>query len=189
MKRILLILLATLWLVPGAAMAHSKMDSSSPAADATTSVSPAQIEMSFNTSIEKLSNFKLLNEAGEQVPTGDAVVNDTSMSGEVTEPLPNGSYTVKWTIIGADGHSVEGQYSFKVEAAEAAVTEPPAASPEQSTEPVATETPEPEASAQPETSPSPTEDEQDGGLSTAGLVIVGIVLVAAIVLIIRRRQK
>lgn len=189
MKRILLIFLAALWLVPGVAMAHSKLESAVPARDATVAASPERIEMTFNTKIEKLSNFKILNAAGEEMEKEKVEVDGMTMTGSVPNALPNGIYTVKWVIIGADGHSVEGDYSFTVESP--VITEQP------SEEPTATAT---EAPAE-TTSPTPSPDAStntDGGSSEATTndagtnytpyVVIGVIIVAAVLLFMRRRK-
>jgi methionine-rich copper-binding protein CopC len=177
MKRILLICLAALWLVPGVAMAHSKLESAVPAQDSLIADSPERIELTFNTKIEKLSNFKLLNAAGEEMETERAEVNGETMSGAVPAVLPNGIYTVKWTIIGADGHSVEGNYAFTVDAP----TPEPAAEPEPTAE---TPIDSPSPSPSPE---SVTVDKEDANYAPA-IIIGAIIAAAALVLFLRRRK-
>ncbi|MDQ8738864.1 copper resistance protein CopC [Paenibacillus sp. LHD-38] len=178
MKRILLICLAALWLLPSVALAHSKLENAVPAQDATITASPERIELTFNTKIENLSNFKIVNAAGEEMEKDKVAVEGMTMSGTVPTPLTNGIYTVKWVIIGADGHSVEGDYSFTLEA--------PAATEETS--------PEPEASAEPDTgtnegkgNPSST-TERDSTNYTPAIIIGAIIAAAAIALFMRRRK-
>lgn len=173
MKRILLIFLAVLWLVPGVAMAHSKLENAVPAPDAAITVSPDRVELTFNTRIEKLSNFKILNAAGEVMDTDKTSVDGTTMSGTVQAALPNGIYTVKWTIIGADGHSVEGGYAFTVEAP--AVTAEPSPEPEAVTEaPAETTAPSPDSNVKTNYTPA--------------IIIGAIIAAAALVLFLRRRK-
>lgn len=193
MKRILLICLAALWLVPSVAMAHSKLENAVPAQDATVTVSPESIQLTFNTKIEKLSNFKVLNAAGEQIETGKAVVENQSMSEEVPAVLANGIYTVKWTIIGADGHSVEGDYAFTVNAPVASAE--PTVEPEPSAvAPEASQKPSPEATTNADTASS-GENNSAAAMDKAGtnytpIIIIGVIIVAAaIVLSVRRRKK
>ncbi|WP_053374832.1 copper resistance CopC family protein [Paenibacillus sp. FJAT-27812] len=191
MKRILLICLAALWLVPGVALAHSKLETAVPGKDATVNVSPERVELTFNTKIEKLSNFKVLNAAGEEMEKDKVEVGGMKMSGALPAVLPNGIYTVKWTIIGADGHSVEGDYAFTVEAP--AVTEESTAEPEATTEApaeTASPTPSPEATAD-ANNPSNAGDtttSNDGTNYTPAIIIGAIIVVAALVLLMRRRK-
>ncbi|MFF2480490.1 copper resistance protein CopC [Paenibacillus sp. NPDC058071] len=187
MKRILLLCLAALLLLPSVALAHSKLESSEPADGSTLSVSPERIEMTFNTHIEKLSNFKVLNDAGEAMATGKAEVDDRTMSGSIDAPLPNGSYTVKWTIIGADSHSVSGEYAFHMAAEEPVQTEAPAAEtpnetapPEEAGEPANDEN-NVSPSPPPSTDASETHDDTKGG---SGMSDNSKLFLAAVALIV-----
>lgn len=193
MKRILFICLAALWLIPGVALAHSKIEVSVPAKDATVNVSPEQIEITFNTKIEKLSNFKLLNAAGEEVSTEKTQVSGSTMSGAVPDELPNGVYTVKWTIIGADGHSVEGDYAFTVEAPVTTPSTEPTTAPTAET-PAETATPTPEVSTPADNAANNNGDNE----TTAGdkadtnytpAIVIGVIIVAAAVVLLLRRRK
>jgi len=190
MKRILLILLAALWLVPGVAMAHSKLESAVPERDATVTASPERIEMTFNTKIEKLSNFKILNAAGEEMEKEKVEVDGMTMTGSVPAALPNGIYTVKWVIIGADGHSVEGDYSFTVEAP--VVTEQPTQEPETTTatdKPAETAAPTPSPEASTNTDGGSSESAtNDAGTNYTPYVIIGVIIVTAALLFMRRRK-
>jgi methionine-rich copper-binding protein CopC len=193
-KKILLLLLAALWLVPGVASAHSKLETAVPEKDSTVAVSPQSIELSYNTKIEDLSNLKLFNAAGEQVTTDKTVVDGKTMSAAVPSALQNGIYTVKWTIIGTDGHSVEGEYAFTVQAAEPTVapvaTEEPAATTAPTTAPTDTPaaTDNPAETEAPDTSSSDEDSSGISGTTTAVIVIGAIIVIAAVVLLARRRK-
>ncbi|MBD2870404.1 copper resistance CopC family protein [Paenibacillus arenilitoris] len=195
MKKILLIFLAALWLVPGVAMAHSTLEVAVPAKDATVQASPEKIELTFNTKIEKLSNFKLLNAAGEQIQTGETDVDGATMSGGVPEPLASGVYTVKWTIIGADGHSVEGEYAFTVDAPEPSVEPSPTVTPEASAEADGAE-PSPTPSAEATADAGEPAEEENGaaggetqGTNYAPAIVIGVIIVAAALVLFLRRRK
>lgn len=192
MKRMLVLIFALLLLLPNTAMAHSKLQSSTPVADSTLDAVPGQIEMTFNTEIESLSNFKLFNAAGEQVETGKATVSDDTMTGSLPPDLTNGVYTVKWTIIGSDSHSVEGEFSFTVNAPELSPSPSPEASPspsEVSAEP--SPTPEPAVSAEPEQAEDVSSNEDSANESAlTPVIIIGVIIVAVAVLItLLRRRK
>lgn len=191
MKRILFICLAMLWLVPGVAMAHSTLEEAVPAQDSTVAVSPERIELTFNTKIEKLSNFKLLNAAGEEMDKDKTEFDGMMMSSALPTALPNGIYTVKWTIIGADGHSVEGNYAFTVDAPEAVVE--PTAEPEATTE--ATEAPSDTEQATPTPAVDEKADNNDKAATssddtnyTPAIVIGTIIVIAAFIMMLRRRK-
>lgn len=110
--------------LPGAAFAHSKMVSSSPAADATVA-KPTKLSLTFS------EKFLAPMSGVDLVMTGMPGMSDhapmpikgfkTSVAPDgktmiVTLPraLPAGSYDIKWHIVGADQHKMEGGYSFKV---------------------------------------------------------------------------
>lgn len=207
MKRLLIICLALIWLIPSTAMAHSKMETSIPAQGETINVSPELIEMSFDTKIEKISNFKLLNAAGEQMETERATVDNDTMTGAITAPLENGEYTVQWTIIGADGHAVEGKYSFTVDAPvlEVPVEEEPIETPAETPEetPAESNNEQPSAAPEPTKEPNPDQNESDssnadnssaekdkeGFNSTPIVIIIGIIIIAAAIILLLRRRK
>ncbi|WP_424768781.1 copper resistance CopC family protein [Paenibacillus sp. sgz302251] len=193
MKRIMLILLATLWLVPGTVLAHSTLETADPAPDGTVNVSPEIVELSFNTKIEKLSNFKLLNAAGEEIELADTVVDGNTMSKALTASLPNDVYTVKWTIIGGDGHAVEGDYNFTVDAP--VVAAEPSREPEATNEtPAETTAPAPDAADQTNASDLASDEAAEAtanheGTGYAPAVIIGVIIVAAAFILFLRRRK
>ena len=90
--------------------------------------------MEFNTEIETTSTVKVFNENKEEIIVGNTQVSDNVMTGGFMSPLDNGTYTVEWKIIGADGHPIQGTYSFMVNQDE---LEDPAASEEPQESPVA----------------------------------------------------
>lgn len=201
MKRILLICLALVWLLPQAALAHSKLEESIPEKGSVSESAPQEIRLTFDTRIEQISDFKLMDAAGTEIALGDTVVEGATMSNRPSAPLDNGDYTVKWTIVGADGHAIEGEYGFSVAAPVATATPEPTAtlSPTQSAgeateEPGATTEPSPSADIEVSPSPSPStepEGNEDGGESGMSplLAVGGIILVVAVAAALIRRRK
>jgi copper resistance protein C len=116
------LIVAALWLAaPAAVMAHTGIAVSSPSDGEVIADELTLVEMTFTTTFEKaLSKATLSNEAGEEVPYAELFQGDKSMSMRFEEPLPTGAYTVDWKLLGADGHAVEGEYSFSVKLPEAA---------------------------------------------------------------------
>lgn len=102
---------------PTATWAHSKLETSTPAADAKLTESVQEVSLSFNANIdENLSTLKVKNAQGESVEVAEVKVNQNTMLGTLAAPLPSGSYTVEWKIVGGDGHPVDGTYAFEVDA-------------------------------------------------------------------------
>ncbi len=108
---------------PTATWAHSKLETSTPAADAKLTESVREVSLSFNENIdENLSTLKIKNAQGESVEVGEVKINQNTMLGTLAAPLPSGSYTVEWKIVGGDGHPVDGTYAFEVDVPEADAT-------------------------------------------------------------------
>lgn len=124
MSRFLIAAAIALTVLPGAAFAHSEMVSSIPAANATVA-KPTRLSLTFS------EKFLAPMSGVDLVMTGMPGMADhapmpikgykTSVAPDgktmiVTLPraLPAGSYDLKWHIVGANQHKMEGGYSFKV---------------------------------------------------------------------------
>lgn len=187
MKKIMMLLMVFLMLTPFAAQAHTALTDSNPASGETLAEQPGQIELTFNTDIEEGSSMALQGPNGA-VEVAELSLNANMMFGSVPTDLENGSYTISWKIIGADGHPIEGEVPFSVEIAAPAAEEPEE---EPAEEPAATE---------PSAEPAATE-KQDGiegaaaasgeenGFLTIGLVLLLIILVGAAILLLVKRKR
>lgn len=111
-------------ILPGTALAHSKLLSSSPAANATVA-KPTKLTLTFSEKfLGPLSGIDLVmtgmpgmsDHAPMPIKGFKTVVVPDGKTMIVTLPraLPAGSYDLKWHIVGADQHKMEGGYSFKV---------------------------------------------------------------------------
>ena len=114
MKRILGATLIFLLAFSSVGFAHTGLTSSSPADGEEVTEDVEQIVMEFNTKIETTSTVKVFNENEVEIVINDTQVSDSVMTAEFMSPLDNGTYTVDWKIIGADGHPTQGTYSFTV---------------------------------------------------------------------------
>ncbi|GBF72186.1 hypothetical protein PA598K_00423 [Paenibacillus sp. 598K] len=108
----------------GMAQAHTTLSSATPEPDSTVTEELTAIELKFNTDVEPLSTFKLLLN-GEEQPIGPIEVDGQYLRSGLSDPLPNGDYTVAWKIVGEDGHPIESQYSFTLNAPVQAPAEEP----------------------------------------------------------------
>lgn len=98
------------------ALAHANIVSASPA-DKSRGPSPATVEMNFNEAVNlAFSRIKLLGPDGKQVATGETVLvpGGKGMIAPVETKLPEGVYTVDWSVLSSDGHKLTGKYSFTV---------------------------------------------------------------------------
>ena len=111
-------------LTPGLAMAHPKLVSATPAADAQVKAMKA-VKLTFSEKLTpKLSSATLTmtgmpgmtNHPDMKMPGVSSAVGPDSKSIVLTmaKPLPAGTYRVDWVIVGSDTHRITGKHSFTV---------------------------------------------------------------------------
>ena len=92
--------------------AHSKTDGTTPADGATLTGTPEMIHMVFDDPM-RITMVRLLNADGIEMPiergTGPAPSREFHAE---PEPLEPGRYTVEWRGLAADGHAMQGSFSF-----------------------------------------------------------------------------
>ena len=122
MTRSFLIAAAALLALPGMASAHSKLVSSSPAANATVA-KPTKLTLTFSeTFLAPMSGVELTmtgmpgmaDHAPMPIKGFKTAAAGKTMTVTLPRALPAGSYDLKWHIVGADQHKMEGAYSFNV---------------------------------------------------------------------------
>ncbi len=102
--------------VASPALAHTRLVSSTPAANAKVSA-PRTITLTFNERlVPSFSKFELSMPAhGMAVPVETAVSRDGKhIVGTLDAPLMKGAYRISWTAAGADGHKMTGTLDFQV---------------------------------------------------------------------------
>ena len=111
-----LLLLATVLMLPRAALAHAFPEAEDPKVGSTVTVPPQQVAIRFNAPIEALfSRLDVLGSSGQHEDEGAPQVNaDTRTLTVHLKPLTPGEYTVKWSVVAKDGHRTEGSYTFTV---------------------------------------------------------------------------
>ncbi|MGE6370264.1 copper resistance CopC family protein [Planococcus kocurii] len=178
MKKIILLLVLTLFSMPLVGQAHTTLSSSSPAEGSVVVESLEEVVLTFGTVVEQGSTMTLESE-GTTYEFDEVLLSDEVMTGTITEELPNAPYTINWKIIGVDGHPIEGVVSFElnVEAvAEEPVVEEPA------TETVEEPAVEKEASvAEEKTAQTVDNSSEDEGSSLVTILLVLAVLVIGFV--------
>lgn len=124
MRRILFAAALTLAALPSVAMAHAKLLSTSPAANATVA-KPTKLTLTFSEKLlAPLSGIDLTmtgmpgmaDHAPMPIKGFRTAVDRDGKTLVVTLPraLPAGSYDLNWHIVGADQHKIAGKYSFSV---------------------------------------------------------------------------
>ncbi|WP_338452664.1 copper resistance protein CopC [Niallia oryzisoli] len=114
MKKILIATLIFIFAISTNAFAHTHLESSSPEDGQVVTEELREITLNFEGKIEQGSKFELSNTQGQSMPVENISINEGKMIGSLATPLENGEYLVNWTIIGADGHPVDGEFSFTV---------------------------------------------------------------------------
>ncbi|MBU2098512.1 MAG: copper resistance protein CopC [Gammaproteobacteria bacterium] len=106
---------AALGLYSTTALAHSSMTASSPGNESVV-VSPETLELTFNEGIRML-RLSLVHGASHNIEFGFQPSTETATTVSYELPmLMMGEHTVNWTVIGSDGHPVNGSFKFTVSA-------------------------------------------------------------------------
>lgn len=96
------------------AFAHSYLSGSDPT-DGEVKTEPVQaITLHFNGKIMEGSFVEIAITNGDAIEVTNIEIGDGYLTGTVAEPLTNNDYTVNWSIISADGHPLEGTFTFTV---------------------------------------------------------------------------
>ena len=108
---------ATLIVTASSAFAHVKLESATPAINASVASQPKNITLNFGEKV-MLMNVKLLDAQRKDIPLNYKITHDMKKSFDVAVPkLKKGKYTVVWTTMGADGHNMNGEYNFTIKSA------------------------------------------------------------------------
>lgn len=97
----------------GPAGAHAVLLGSAPAADELLDTAPAEVVLSFSESVEVAADgVVVLDPSGEQVPGVRAAADGRTVRAALPDLDRDGSYTVTWSVVSADGHPVRGAQLF-----------------------------------------------------------------------------
>ena len=177
---------AALLLVAGPASAHDQLLSSDPKDGATLDEHPASISLTFSSApLDTGIEVALVGPDGVTAQGQDIQVDDKVVTAQLAGDLPAGRYDVAWHVVSSDGHPIDGEFSYTVEAA---------AEPTASPSGEATQEAEPTEDATPATEPTePSELAGAGnGAGTSGLAVTGgivaaVLVVLGLVVIMRRK--
>jgi methionine-rich copper-binding protein CopC len=104
-------------LLGNVAHAHPELQSTEPAAGASTAF-PKQIRITFNEAvIPQFSGLELKDQTGKVIATGKSETdpaNKKILVVPVKDELTPGDYKVEWHAVSADTHRIKGSYSFSV---------------------------------------------------------------------------
>ena len=117
MRRLLLLVISLFLIAP--ASAHTSLVSSTPESGAVLNEVPAEVRLKFNEDLllvdtKNPNRIEVVNGIG-QVVSGMTVVEGPEIFTALDLSLePSGEYSVKYRVVSADGHPVEGEYQFTV---------------------------------------------------------------------------
>ncbi len=105
-------------LIATSAYAHPTLKSANPPVEGTATAPTTEIRLNFSEAvISKFSSVELRDLSGMKIATGKVATDakdEKQLIVTLQAPLQAGAYTVKWTVVTADTHRVNGMYSFKV---------------------------------------------------------------------------
>ena len=166
-------------MVPSVALAHTGLLLSNPTEGQIVTDEVKEIELTFKGHIQTLSKM-VLDQDRKELEWAELKKEDTKMIGVLAEPLENGSYVVNWTIIGEDGHPVEGTVSFSVQRENIEKEEV------EEEAPVAKEEPKTEKEEVPKIS---NDENHTLNFKTISLIVLGVLFVGIILTLFTKGKK
>ena len=164
------------------AFAHSYLSGSNPTDGEVKTEHVQAITLNFAGKIMEGSFLEIATTNGEAIKVSNIEIGEGYLTGTVAEPLANNDYTVNWSIISADGHPLEGTFSFTVNAPiETEPSEEEEADEEQSN---STE----ENDVANETANVDASEEQSNTFIFVILAIAAFVLVVGLVFVLKRKK-
>lgn len=93
--------------------AHAVLVASDPGADALLEDPPGQVVLTFNEDVTSAGDaIRVLDPDGDEVPDVRAQSDGATVRAELPTLDQEGSYTVNWSAVSADGHPVRGAFLF-----------------------------------------------------------------------------
>ena len=183
-----LVVLFTALLGAPAALAHTSLQKSTPAAGASLAAPPAEVSLTFGEAVRLPAGpIRVAGPGGAVWTVGKATVTGATVTAPVTATGPAGAYTLTWQVISDDGDTIRGTVRFTLTAPAAPVIAP--ASPPGTV----AATPPPATAATPAAVPSaPAAPAADEGGVPGWLWALGgaaVLAVAAGVVVARRARQ
>jgi copper transport protein len=98
------------------ASAHAELLETRPGNDVVVETTPARVSLRFNERVEAaFGALRVFDTNARRVDSGDATrPSPDEVAVELEPELPDGTYTVTWRIVSADGHPLAGAFVFHV---------------------------------------------------------------------------
>lgn len=172
-------------IVSAPAFGHASQVTSSPEAEEVLPSAPADVTITFDSGLLDMGAALIVRDRdGTSIVTGEPVIDDRSFSVAVDPSAPSGVYDVAYRVVSADGHTVEGAFTYTVEGAPDASVD--AGAPSASAAPTSDVI---EATPAEAATPVTTSDEGEaGGFPVIWLVGAGLVVIVGVgaALLLRR---
>jgi copper transport protein len=118
-----IVTLVTFCLGAGTASAHASLVEMQPGSDRSVDASPTEVRLIFNEGVTITPDaIRVFDPAARQLDGIVAHDAGTVVSAELPQLTADGSYTVAWHVVSADGHPIRGAYLFHLR--EATLSEP-----------------------------------------------------------------
>lgn len=175
------------------AQAHDELISSTPASGEVLKSAPTSLVLTFSGDLKNIGTILELSTAdGKKVGT-TFKVDRREVAVTPESPLANGSYKLVTRVVSSDGHPIDKTISFEVKGPVPAASSAPAAAdaPDRSAPAAA---PAPTTTAEPTATAADTDSNQSIAGMPAGLTwtiigLAGVVLIALVLLKVRRQTK
>lgn len=160
------------------AFGHASQVGSSPEAEEVLSTPPTEVAITFDSGLLDMGAALVVRDQdGTSIVTGEPVIDDRRFSVAVDPSAPAGVYEVAYRVVSADGHTVEGAFTYTVDGTSDAVE--PSAVAGSAAPSAAPATGESEATTAASATPINTSVEDESGSSPV-IWIVGVGLVVII---------
>ncbi|MFD7788235.1 copper resistance CopC/CopD family protein [Streptomyces nojiriensis] len=102
----------------GSAFAHAGLSGSDPAEGTVLKTAPKQVTLTFTESVTFADgSLRVLSPENERVnprPAQHADGKENTARVDLSDKLPEGTYTVAWRVVSADGHPISGAFVFSI---------------------------------------------------------------------------
>ncbi|MCS0542779.1 copper resistance protein CopC, partial [Aeromonas veronii] len=174
--------------ISNSVFAHSHLEGSNPSDGETITEPITEIVLEFDGKIEQGSFIEVATTSGQAVELQDIIIGEGILTGTVSEPLSNDDYHVNWSILSADGHPLEGEFSFTVNAPVTETEEEVAEEPSETPEEVEDTTDEEKQSNESQEEVSSDEVKEESSFTTVILIALLIVIIGGGIFLFTKKR-
>lgn len=169
--------------------AHSHLGASNPADGEIITEPLNEIVLEFDGQVEQGSFIDVTASSGQAIELEDITIEEDTLTASVAEPLPNDDYQVNWSIVSADGHPLEGEFAFTVNAPVTEPSEEVTEEPAQSTETAEETTNADNQSTEAQEETTAEDVEEESSATPIIIVVLLAVIVVAGLLFFNKKRK